>query len=154
MGEVIDQLHKELRGARLRFQYNLVRGTFASIGAAFAGAFFMLWKRPVALSWITLTLVLVMLGGDFILMGLIALVLLVVGSFLVTFAALVRYGREATTDRVRAARRQLRARRRQIDVKRGWKYAATDLGLTSSYDRKGERYTEIPKLVGVEVVTR
>lgn len=154
MGEVITQLHKELKGAQLRFQYNLVRGGFAAIGAAFIGAFFMLWKRPVGMAWITLTLLLVMFGGDFVLMGLLALVLLVVGSFLATVIAVLRYGSEATTQRVRAARRQLRARRQQIDVKRGWKYAATDLGLTSSYERKGERHTEIPKLVAVEVVSR
>lgn len=156
MGEVIDQLHKELRGARLRFQYNLVKGGVSGLWGAVRAFFSMLWRRPVALVAFLATLLFWRISGS-LLTGLfvtgVLMVLTICGLWIAILLQLD--GSQEPDDSsvarvVVGARRSIQSRRVALLFKKDWPNTVQDLGLTTTIQRKGTTHVLVPKIISVE----
>lgn len=142
MGSVIKQLSDELNQRQSELRYGMAKGALAGVGVLFVAVMVLLWKRPIALAYVA-SAVLSLLLWDSVWFVPLVLSLLLVG--VVVYDVVTADGQ-----RIFAVRRSLKVRRTRITLKRGWKHSMSDLGLTSSYDRRGSKVVVYPKLEQIE----
>lgn len=141
MGAVLNQLTQELMERQRQARYNLVKGAGFALWLALLASVVFLWKRPIALAYFVAFVLSAMID----LIWLFPLLLTVLLLGLIVFDLITTGG-----DRIIEIRRRLSLRRHRITLKRGWKNTVSDLGLVTSYDRRGSQVQVAPKLIDIE----
>lgn len=142
MGAVITQLSRELQQRQREVRYGMAKGAIVGAWLGVVALLLLLWRRPVLLAFV-LAVVL-----DLLLIGTGLVLPIILGALL---AALI-LADVVTTDgaRVVDVRRRIAVRRRRLALQRGWKSTTSDLGLTSTYKRRGSDVIVYPKLIEIE----